>query len=251
MYIVLAFIVVLGILYYYNKGRSKMKYEGMLKAYQDTFIDKKEQANGYSGCSLKIAGSSYIPQDCPIQQLFITVNSKQPDDAFICASVGLSEYSVDEFVVKDKYGVPYKDDNGDDLVKRRLYPRFEVALKIVSGLDFNEARGVVTAVSMFQFMTGVNPLDRGDTFPLDEQHCVGLWNLGFIRLLLVHSSDLKQLERYASIFDGVDNTIDLLWLIPIKSDEMQYKREHGTQALIDKINELNVDISSLDRKSVI
>ena len=70
-------------------------------------------------------------------------------------------------------------------------------------------------------------------------------------IFLIHSNDLDQLKRYASIFNGVDNTIDLLWLIPIKSDEMQYYREYGYKALIDKINELNVDISSLDRTSVV
>ena len=40
-------------------------------------------------------------------------------------------------------------------------------------------------------------------------------------------------------------------MIPIKSDEFNYILEHSSENFIDRINESNVDVSSLDRKSVV
>jgi hypothetical protein len=93
-------------------------------------------------------------------------------------------------------------------------------------------------------------LGHGHTVPNGDPAEPFANNTGFCCMLLLPSMSLPKASRQATLPDGT--VVDFWALYPLYADEMNYKLEHGLDALIDKFEAAGVsDIVDIHRPSVI
>lgn len=73
--------------------------------------------------------------------------------------------------------------------------------------------------------------------------------VGFNSVLLVHSMELS--EEFIQIKREDDDMIEIFTLIPLYKEEIEFKMEHGTSALLEKFDEFQIEeVVRLGRKNV-
>lgn len=91
-------------------------------------------------------------------------------------------------------------------------------------------------------------LGYGHTFSYeyDEQFVEGS---GFTSVMLAHSMELS--DDFTQIELEDDKVIDIYTLIPLYQEELQFKKEHGTTALLEKFDKFGIgEILKVGRENV-
>ncbi|CAA7386750.1 hypothetical protein CHRY9393_01050 [Chryseobacterium fistulae] len=91
-------------------------------------------------------------------------------------------------------------------------------------------------------------LGFGHTFEFDDNNEFAE-GVGFSSVMLVHSMELS--EDFATIKKNDNKYIEIYTLIPLYKEELEYKKQNGVEALLEKFDEFGIEeIVKIGRKNV-